>query len=75
LPRARCRCSSDRSRIGDSEDDTLDAAKPFFGRVRPWIANPEVKAIAKRTKSGSSPSGHTTRVTIDAITLSAMLPR
>jgi acid phosphatase (class A) len=61
-------------RIGESEDDTLDTAKPFFGRVRPWIANPEVKAIAKPTKSASYPSGHTTRVTIDAIMLSAMVP-
>lgn len=61
-------------RIADSEADTLDAAKPFFGRVRPWLANPEVKAIAKPTKSGSYPSGHTTLVTIDAIMLSAMLP-
>ena len=62
------------ARIGDSEDDTLDAAKPFFGRVRPWLTNPDVKPIAKQTKSGSYPSGHTTRVTIDAIMLSIMLP-
>lgn len=61
-------------RIGASEDDTLDAAKPFFGRVRPWLANPEVKAIAKPTKSGSYPSGHTTRVTINAIMVAAMVP-
>lgn len=61
-------------RIGDSEDDTLDAAKPFFGRIRPWIANTDVKAIAKPTKSGSYPSGHTTRVTINAIMMSMMVP-
>lgn len=61
-------------RIGASEDDTLDAAKPFFGRVRPWLANPEVKPIAKPTKSGSYPSGHTTRVTINAIMIAAMVP-
>lgn len=61
-------------RIGDSEDDTLDAAKPIFGRVRPWLANPDIKAIARPTKSGSYPSGHTTRVTIDAIMMAAMLP-
>jgi acid phosphatase (class A) len=45
-----------------------------FGRVRPWVANPEVKAYAKPSKSPSYPSGHTTRVTIDAIVLSAMVP-
>lgn len=61
-------------RIGASEDDTLDAAKPFFGRVRPWLANPDVKAYAKQTKSGSYPSGHTTRVTINAIMIAAMVP-
>jgi acid phosphatase (class A) len=62
------------ARIGESEDDTLDAAKPYFGRVRPWLANPEVKAIAKPTKSPSYPSGHTTRVTIYAIMMSLILP-
>ena len=63
------------ARIGDSEDDTLDAAKPFFGRKRPWIGHPdEVKAIAKPTKSGSYPSGHTTRATLYAIVMSAMVP-
>lgn len=61
-------------RIGDSEDDTLDAAKPFFGRVRPWLANPAVKAIAKPTKSGSYPSGHTTRVGIEASVMAMILP-
>jgi acid phosphatase (class A) len=62
------------ARIGDSEDDTLDAAKPYFGRVRPWLANPAVKPYAKQTKSGSYPSGHTTRVAICAIMLSMILP-
>jgi len=62
------------ARISASEDNTLDASKPFFGRVRPWMAHPEVKAIAKPSKSGSYPSGHTTQVAIDAIVLSAMVP-
>lgn len=61
-------------RIGDSEDDSLDAAKPYFGRVRPWLANEAVKPVAKPTKSGSYPSGHSTRVTIYAIMMSQMLP-
>jgi acid phosphatase (class A) len=60
--------------IGDSEDDTLDAAKPYFGRVRPWIANPAVKAYAKPTKSGSYPSGHTTRAAMYAIVMSEIVP-
>ncbi len=63
------------ARIGDSEDDTVDPAKPFFGRKRPWIAHPdEIKAVAKPTKSGSYPSGHTTRATLYAIVMSAMVP-
>ena len=61
-------------RIGDSEDDTLDAAKPHFGRARPWIANTDVKAYAKPSKSGSFPSGHTTRAAIYAIVMSQMVP-
>jgi acid phosphatase (class A) len=61
-------------RIGESEDETLDAAKPFFGRVRPWMANPEVKAYARPSKTPSYPSGHTTRVNIDAIMMAAMVP-
>jgi len=63
------------ARIGDSEDDTLDAAKPVFGRLRPWMGHPDqVKVIAKPTKSGAYPSGHTTRVAMGAIFLSAMVP-
>ena len=60
--------------IGDSEDDTLDAAKPYFGRVRPWLANPAVKAYAKPSKSGSYPSGHTTRAAVYAIAMSEIVP-
>lgn len=61
-------------RIGDSESATLDAAKPVFGRQRPWIANTAVKAYAEPSKSPSYPSGHTTRVTLDAIVMAAMIP-
>lgn len=61
-------------RIGASEDAAVDAAKPVFARVRPWIAHPEVKASARPSKSASYPSGHTTRVAANAIVLSAMLP-
>ncbi len=62
------------ARIGDSEDDTLDAAKPYFGRVRPWLANDAVKPYAKPTKSQSYPSGHTTRVVICAIVMQQIVP-
>ena len=74
VPSATPKAAALFERIGASEGDTLDAAKPFFGRVRPWIANPEVKAIAVPTKSASYPSGHTTLVTIEAIMVAAMVP-
>ena len=61
-------------RIGVSETGTLDPAKPVFGRVRPWLANPEVKTYAKPGKTPSYPSGHTTRVAIDAIVLAVLVP-
>jgi acid phosphatase (class A) len=63
------------TRVGDSEDEVVDPAKPFFGRVRPFLANPEaIKPLVKPSKSGAYPSGHTTRVTAMAIILADMLP-
>lgn len=62
------------ARVSASENDTLDAAKRIFGRVRPWIAHSDVKVFTKPSKSGAYPSGHTTQVAIDAIVLSAMVP-
>ncbi|MEI6282406.1 MAG: phosphatase PAP2 family protein [Alphaproteobacteria bacterium] len=61
-------------RIGASEDATVDPAKPAFGRIRPWILHPEVKPIAKPTKSPSYPSGHATRAGAYAAVLAAILP-
>jgi acid phosphatase (class A) len=61
-------------RVGESEDAVVDAAKPFFGRVRPYLADSEIKPLVKPSKSGSYPSGHTTRVTAVAGILVAMIP-
>jgi acid phosphatase (class A) len=61
-------------RVGESEDATTDPAKKFFGRVRPFLADPEIKALVPASKSGAYPSGHTTRVTMMAILLAGMLP-
>ena len=60
--------------IAASEDAINYPAKAVFGRVRPWLANPAVKPYAQPSRSPSYPSGHATRVTIDAIMLSAMVP-
>jgi acid phosphatase (class A) len=62
------------ARVGESEDAVVDPAKPFYGRIRPWLANPEIKALVKPTKSGAYPSGHTTRVAAVATILTAMAP-
>lgn len=63
------------ARIGASEDDVVDPAKPYFGRIRPFLAVPaEIKPLVKQTKSGSYPSGHTTRATVEGIILGLMLP-
>jgi acid phosphatase (class A) len=62
------------TRVTDSEDDVVDPAKKTFGRLRPFLADPRIKALVPASKSGSWPSGHTTRVTMTAAVLAAMLP-
>ena len=61
-------------RLGITEASVTDPVKPLFHRVRPWIAHPEVEAIAPPTRTFSYPSGHATRVTMAAIVLSSMVP-
>jgi acid phosphatase (class A) len=61
-------------RVGDSEDETVDPVKKVYGRTRPFLANPDIKALIPASKSGSYPSGHTTRVTLMAIVLGDMIP-
>ena len=62
------------ARVGESEDATVDPAKPFYGRKRPFLANPDIKPLVRPSTSGSYPSGHATRVTAGAIILASMLP-
>lgn len=62
------------ARVGESKDTAVDLAKPFSGRVRPWLANAEIKALVKSTKSGAYPLGHTTREAAVAKILTAMVP-
>lgn len=61
-------------RMGETEDAVVDPVKAYFGRTRPFLNNPEIKALVKPSKSGSYPSGHTSRSTMMAIVLSSMLP-
>ena len=62
------------ARVGESEDQTVDPAKKKFARLRPWMVSSDVKILGPSTKSGSWPSGHSTRSTMEAIILAAMVP-
>ena len=61
-------------RIGETEDAVVDPVKKYFGRIRPFVNNPEIKPLVKPSTSGSYPSGHTSRSTMMAIILSKMVP-
>lgn len=61
-------------RMGETEDAVVDPVKAYFGRVRPFLNNPAIKALVKPSKSNSYPSGHTSRSTMMAIVLSRMVP-
>ena len=61
-------------RIGETEDAVVDPVKAHFGRTRPFMANEEIKALVKPSKSGAYPSGHTTRGTMMGIILAMMVP-
>lgn len=56
------------------EDAVVSPAKSAFARIRPYMNNPEIKPVVRRSRSGSYPSGHTTRVTAMAIVLGDLLP-
>ena len=62
------------ARVGESEDAAVGPAKTHFGRKRPFLTSPEIKALVPASKSGSWPSSHTSHVTLTAIVLAAMLP-
>ena len=62
------------ARVGESEDQTVDPAKKKFARLRPWMVSSEIKVLGPSTKSGAWPSGHSTRSTMEAIILAAMVP-
>ncbi len=62
------------ARIGETEDAVVDPVKSYFGRIRPFLNNPEIKALVKPSSSNSYPSGHTSRSTMMAVILSSMVP-
>jgi len=62
------------ARLGETEDAVVDPVKAHFGRIRPFMNNPEIKANVKPSKSGAYPSGHTSRSKMMAIILASMVP-
>ena len=73
-PTALPRASALFARLGETEDAVVEPVKPVFGRLRPYLADPRVRPLVRASRSGSFPSGHTTRVTLAAIVLAGMLP-
>ncbi|MFO1133023.1 MAG: phosphatase PAP2 family protein [Hyphomicrobiales bacterium] len=61
-------------RVLDTEDAVTGPAKKFFDRLRPPLVDDTIKPLAKMSKSGAYPSGHTTNGTAIAIVLSEMVP-
>lgn len=61
-------------RVLDTEDAVTTPAKKFFDRPRPPLVDDSIKPLAKMSKSGAYPSGHTTNGTAIAIVLSGMVP-
>jgi acid phosphatase (class A) len=61
-------------KMGETESVVVDPVKLYFGRKRPYLSNPDIKALVKPSTSGAYPSGHTSRSVMMAIILSKMLP-
>ena len=62
------------ARLGETEEAVVAPTKTAFKRVRPYLSNPEIKALVRPSVSGSYPSGHTTYVTVAAIMVATMVP-
>lgn len=61
-------------RLGETEDAVAGPAKRVFARKRPFLQSPDVHPALWPSNSGSYPSGHATRVTLEGIVLASMLP-
>ena len=61
-------------RLEETEEAVVAPAKEAFGRIRPYLGNPEIKPLVRPSISGAYPSGHTTHVNLAAIVLANMVP-
>ena len=62
------------ARLTETEDVVVEPAKTAFGRVRPYLTDPQIKSLVNPSKSGSYPSGHATFITVAAIMVGDMVP-
>jgi acid phosphatase (class A) len=63
------------ARLAATEDAVVTPAKTAFARRHPWESDPAIKPLTVATRAGSYPSGHTTRVNLDATVLADLLPQ
>jgi acid phosphatase (class A) len=61
-------------RLEETGDAVLSSAKAAFKRVRPYLSDPEIKALVRPSITGSYPSGHTTHITASAIVMGDIVP-
>jgi acid phosphatase (class A) len=61
-------------RLEETGDVVVGPAKVAFKRVRPYLSDPEIKALVRPSTSGSYPSGHTTHITASAIIMGELVP-
>jgi acid phosphatase (class A) len=61
-------------RIATDDRQAILAAKAYFNRPRPFVADPEVKPVVHEPANASYPSGHAAFAYVDAIILAYMVP-
>ena len=61
-------------RLEETGDAVLSPAKAAFKRVRPYLSDPEIKALVRPSVTGSYPSGHTTHINASAIVMGNIVP-
>jgi acid phosphatase (class A) len=61
-------------RLEETGDAVLGPVKTAFKRVRPYLSDPEIKALVRPSITGSYPSGHTTHINASAIVMGDIVP-
>ena len=61
-------------RLEETGDAVLSPVKTAFKRVRPYLSDPEIKALVRPSVTGSYPSGHTTHINASAIVMGDIVP-